>query len=598
MPSHKLSFFLRAACALAVLTSAACAAGSILVVAVNNGEGTTDGPSYSAFSNPVLNEAGQAAFVGFRVQGEFGQPDLAGGIYVGDGLGPLIELIRVGDPGFVPNSFANSFTVQAINDAGQVACLERALSADGTTLASGLLLRAPATDPTLVVKTGDPDPDGDPITQINFTDLDAKGRVGLTLSHPKGLGSIGLTSTAVFEAAGLRVLAKLDRPAPDGIGTVGATFFPAVNNAGQIHYSPRIIRPGLPERPVLFRESPGIGRELLFRSEDATTSPAIDGTLLLEEYTPSMNESGLVVFAGNVSGATNPANNGRGLFVVDAPNAVRAMVREGQDVPAGDTIIYFGRPSLNESGAASFYALLTDDPEADLNRDNVGLYRQSSAGLTEVARDGQPAPTGGGMIDLPRFVLTTIPSLHTRPMFNDNGQVAFLANVINTSSDSTTNKAIFFFDDTLGLAVIARTGDPLLDSPIVDLGLRQSNRSDGDEEIGFNDAGQIAFRFALADDREGVAIWSPDPTATTIMLAITRTTAPAAGYDLAWDSRPGKVYDLITWTDLITPLDQWPVHASYGDISAIGTSITLTAVPADGPQRFFVVIEKDAPPAN
>ena len=91
------------------------------------------------------------------------------------------------------------------------------------------------------------------------------------------------------------------------------------------------------ERPALFRDTPGIGRELLFRSDDPTSAPNLDGTLLLESYTPSMNEAGALVFAGNISGATDASNNGLGLFMVENSGEVIALVREGQSVPGGDT---------------------------------------------------------------------------------------------------------------------------------------------------------------------------------------------------------------------------------------------------------------------
>jgi hypothetical protein len=577
-----------------VLTSPAHAAGTIQVIAVDNGEGATDGPTYVAFSNPVLNEAGLAAFVGFRVTGAFGQPDLAGGVYVGAGHSPLDELAKVGDASFFADSFASSFTVQAINDVGQVAYLETARSIEtGASLGSGLFLRVPGIKAPPLVKRGDLDADGDSLTLIRFFDLDRNGRIGLTLTYS------GVTdSTAIYEAGGLRILAKRGQPAPDGIGIVDNTFHPSVNDAGQIRYTIHIVRPGLPVRPALFRESPGVGLELLLRSGDAITSPGIDGTLLLEHYVPSMNETGDLIFVGLVSDATDPANNGRGLFVVDGPSSVRALIREGQAVPGGSSLASFGRPSLNRSGHAAFYALITNDPGAPPDIANVGIYRTGAVGLTQIARQGQATPGGDGKIHLPSFLGAVSPRYEIRPLFNNNGQVAFRSTLADTASGAAGEHAIFFYDDALGLIEIARTGTPLLGSTVVDIGLRQSNLADSHEEVGFNNAGQIAFRFTLADDREGVAIWSPDSSPGEFRLTITPATASATGYDFTWPSQPGKIYDLVTSTHPTTPVAQWPVHAAYSDIPATGTTTTLTAVPADGRQRFFALIEKDAPPVD
>ncbi|MCB1098681.1 MAG: hypothetical protein KDN22_24125 [Verrucomicrobiae bacterium] len=158
-----------------------------------------------------------------------------------------------------------------------------------------------------------------------------------------------------------------------------------------------------------------------------------------------MNETGLVAFAGLVSDASDPANNGRGLFIADSASSVAAAVREGQAVSGGDTLAAFGRPSLNEVGDVAFYALFTDDPEGTLARENVGLYRQTATGLIEIAREGQAAPNGDGQFDLPQFLTSTTPNFSLRPMFNDIGQVAFLANLVETVASSTNDKAIYLF---------------------------------------------------------------------------------------------------------------------------------------------------------
>jgi len=573
------------------------AAGTIQIIAVNNGEGRDDGESYFAFTNPVLNESGQVAFVGFRVVGGFGEPDGSGGIYVGGVGTPLVELIGVGDPGFVAGSTANSFVVGGINDKGQVAYSLSAISATGDFLGTGLYLDSVDSPRVKIVEQGDLDPDGDSIRAINFTDLDSDGRIGLRLGHPEGEISNAYRSTVIFESGGLRVLAKEDQPAPDGVGIVAGAFFPCLNDAGQIHYGPRIDRPGLEERPALFRETPGTGRELLFRSDDPAFTPGLDGTLLLESYTPSMNEAGTLVFAGSVSGAVDVSNDGRGLFTVGAPSSVVEVAREGQNVPGGDTMAGFSRASLNESGDVAFYALLTDDPAAELEQENVGLYLKTAGGVTEIAREGQAVPGGDGKFDLPRFFgVTGTPRLNTRPGFNDSGQVVFLADLTDTSTGGADDQAIFFYDGE-NLVEIVRTGSPMLGSSVVDLGLEQSLQNDSDEEIGFNDSGQIAFRFALQDDREGIAIWTPDSSESSLHLSMINTTQ-GSGYDFEWDSQPGMTYDLVTSTSLDTQISQWEVYDpdgedQYRNIVATGSKTMLMSVPGDGVRRFFAVIEKE-----
>ncbi|MBB22866.1 MAG: hypothetical protein CMN04_08300 [Roseibacillus sp.] len=72
-------------------------------------------------------------------------------------------------------------------------------------------------------------------------------------------------------------------------------------------------------------------------------------------------------------------------------------------------------------------------------------------------------------------------------------------------------------------------------------------------------------------------------------------------YDLSWNSRTGMVYDLLSSADLSNlPTSNWNPHLEpltvYSGIPASGTGTNvLTNVPSDGPRRFFVVRESEAP---
>jgi len=62
------------------------------------------------------------------------------------------------------------------------------------------------------------------------------------------------------------------------------------------------------------------------------------------------------------------------------------------------------------------------------------------------------------------------------------------------------------------LQEVARKGQSLLGSTIISL--RLAPGTFGEEVAGINDASQVAFQFALADQREGIALWSaniPEP---------------------------------------------------------------------------------------
>lgn len=75
-------------------------------------------------------------------------------------------------------------------------------------------------------------------------------------------------------------------------------------------------------------------------------------------------------------------------------------------------------------------------------------------------------------------------------------------------------------------------------------------------------------------------------------------------FDFSWNSRPGKQYDLLTSTDLATPVAEWAVYdpglpgptGRYENIPATGTTTTLTAVSGIGTRRFFAMREENVPP--
>jgi hypothetical protein len=71
-------------------------------------------------------------------------------------------------------------------------------------------------------------------------------------------------------------------------------------------------------------------------------------------------------------------------------------------------------------------------------------------------------------------------------------------------------------------------------------------------------------------------------------------------YDFTWDSLTGSQYDLLSSTDLATPISTWDVFndgvTTYEDIPASGTGTnTLTGVAPIGTRRFFALREEDVP---
>jgi hypothetical protein len=89
------------------------------------------------------------------------------------------------------------------------------------------------------------------------------------------------------------------------------------------------------------------------------------------------------------------------------------------------------------------------------------------------------------------------------------------------------------------------------------------------------------------------------PPAPGLDFTITPNATPGL-FDFSWTSRKGKMYDLLTSTDLSTPVDAWAIYNDgaflYENLPATGTATTLTGVPSGAARRFFALREEDATP--
>ncbi|MCH7226822.1 hypothetical protein [Haloferula sp. A504] len=83
------------------------------------------------------------------------------------------------------------------------------------------------------------------------------------------------------------------------------------------------------------------------------------------------------------------------------------------------------------------------------------------------------------------------------------------------------------------------------------------------------------------------------PAAEPLQLTIVASADTPGHYDFSWNSQAGRVYDLVSATDLSTPPETWPVWGNQGDIEATPDTNSLTGIPGGGDsRRFFAVVEK------
>jgi len=88
------------------------------------------------------------------------------------------------------------------------------------------------------------------------------------------------------------------------------------------------------------------------------------------------------------------------------------------------------------------------------------------------------------------------------------------------------------------------------------------------------------------------------PAPESLDLTITPSATTAGNYDFSWASQDGKVYDLVSSTDLSTSPSTWQVYGEdNGNLEGTGPVNTLLDVSVDGdPKRFFAVIAKEPVP--
>lgn len=545
----------------AATTPALQAQPGVTEVIVKTGDGAPEGNgSFVGFGEPALNNAGQVAF-----RGELNGTSDDVGIFRGTaGPVPLTGIARknhtapshVTGPG-VLNFFAD-FLQPTISGDGQVAFYATVTGATG-------VYRGDGTTTVLIADEGQAPPDGDG----TFTEFPAT--VGFSQAHllvpaSNGAGQIAFRAELIdtdsdigvfrgFGGAGtLTGIARKNQGAPTRSNDPGILSFfgefgtPAINDAGELAFFASSTG-----GHGVFRGS-GTPEALALVAAVGDGNPAGDGTFELMTN-PELNSLGDVAFRASLIDTSGIDNDDSGIFRSSGAELL-TIVREGQAAPDGNGMFpeFMGlaglvaADSFNDAGQVAFVVSL-DDTSGGTN-DDAGLFRGSGVGesLIQIAREGQIAPDGNG-----RFAIFGGQAV----ALNSAGQMAFLAVLDSTDGGNDDNLGLFYFDDQFGLGQVARKGQPLLGSTITDLSFAGSSNHLGDERSGLNELGQIAYRFALANGRQGIAIW----------------TMPLAG-DF---NTNGAVEN----ADLTLLLNNWATSVPPTPAGWIGTPLTAPAVDND-----------------
>ncbi len=211
-----------------------------------------------------------------------------------------------------------------------------------------------------------------------------------------GDGALLLRSKGVTTIA-----AAFGDPAPGG-GTFIDASFPLLNSSGQIAFGAGLAAPG---RSGILLWSEG-GLQIVVRDGD----PAPGGGALLLTYEYSLNSLGDVVFGAFTS-------SGDHLLFLFSQGSLSLLAREGDPAPRGGTFLRFHHPVININRQVAF--------GSDLVPSGYGIFLRGADGsMTEVVRDGDPAPGGEPFESSVDGAAILYPALAE---INDAGVVAFSA---------------------------------------------------------------------------------------------------------------------------------------------------------------------------
>ncbi len=307
--------------------------------------GTTAGVNFSGFNLPVVNGAGQTAFLANLTGTGVTSANDRGIFSEGSGSG-LALVAREGDmaPGTSAGVNFSGFNSPVLNGAGQTA-----FSADLT---------------------------GAGVTSANDRGIFSEGGgLGLALVACEGDNAPGTTAGVNFSSTGFSS--------------------PVLNGAGQTAFLARLTGTGVTSAndQGIFSEGGGAGLALVAREGDNAPG-TMSGVNFGGLGSPVLNGAGQSAFLANLTGTGVTGANDRGIFSEGGGSGLALVAREGDIAPgttAGVNFSGLGAPVLNGAGQTAFPAGLTGTGVSSANDSGIFSEGRGSA-LALIAREGDAAP--------------------------------------------------------------------------------------------------------------------------------------------------------------------------------------------------------------
>ncbi len=458
-------------------------------------------------------------------------------------------LVETADPSPDGNGvFSNEIGPPVLNDAGQVAFLAKLLATrDAGPLDDLGVYRADATSVQTLVRGGDPSAAGN---QLDLTLL----QLGTPLIQP--IFSAATRSQFALDQSGRLVFFAVDDQNHDAIYRSDSQKLNVIMQTGENTAFGTNVNVAQVVTTFLSNDQGQLGFVVTANNEffqvlnTDDSSPAIlqtgqllaDGRNLAAFRNSALNNNGQMILRLNTS------NDSFGYYLADAVGTTK-ILHTGEPAPDGlgsFTINVVTTPNINDAGQAVMQAFVDD-----ISEDYTGLFFFDGTALSELIRAGDP--TFGGAFNA---VVST-------PRLNNNGAIAYrmfsggqsiarlvlrrgpsetlvisegdlLGDPINLAVDTLRGmvlndqdqllfrarlrdgglavEALLLFDPDHGVALVATHGQPFQGDTLVAFtttvpfsGL-EANANWKNAENGFNNNGQVAFTYLLANGTAGVAI--------------------------------------------------------------------------------------------
>ncbi|MBB6428984.1 PEP-CTERM sorting domain-containing protein [Algisphaera agarilytica] len=527
--------------------------------------GAVDGAIFGGFSNVVLNDAGQVAFVSFLETGT-GAPvtsDNSTALFAPTLTSDLEIVARKGDvaPGVADGAVYSSFQNTAyLSDSGEVA-FEAVLATGAGPAVTGVndgAIFGPNGGLGLIAREGAPAPgtaDNAVFADFDEIDFSAAGDFLLQVELATGTGAAvtsandqALLGPTAGPGSALGVIARRGDPAPgvaDGAAYLGFSNRNTINNQGEVAFA-HSLQTGTgtvvddDNNSAVFGPS-GSGLGLLGR-EDSPAPGVSDGA----EFSgfggaPVLNNAGDTAFVGFLRTGngdpvedSGPDSNNSALFgPTSGSGSSLGLVARANDPAPGTAddaeFDSFNAVRLNDHGDLLFTASVrtgtgapVDDSFSGPDSNNFAIFGPTDgpgSALGVIARRGDTAPgvTDGAELN---FFAT--------PQFNNAGQAAFISFLRDGTGggavDSTNGTGLFAYADG-ELSLIARAGD--LFTVLLADGITEEQRTISFISFGstvdngtpaLNNEGQLAFTLSFTDGSGGIFVATiPEPTTLALL---------------------------------------------------------------------------------